>query len=57
MNGKWLALPLVVVLVVLSLSPSASAIPAFSRRYGTSCTTCHSDFPKLNDFGKMMNRS
>ena len=52
MNGKWLALPLVVVLVVLSLSPSASAIPAFSRRYGTSCTTCHSDFPKLNDFGK-----
>jgi len=52
MNGKWLALPFVAVLVVLSLSPSASAIPAFSRRYGTSCTTCHSDFPKLNDFGK-----
>ena len=31
---------------------SASAIPAFSRLYGTSCTTCHLDFPKLNDFGK-----
>lgn len=28
------------------------AIPAFSRMYGTSCTTCHIDFPKLNDFGK-----
>lgn len=28
------------------------AIPAFSRQYGTSCTTCHLDFPKLNDFGK-----
>src|SRR6266849_2142053 len=28
------------------------AIPAFSRQYGTSCSTCHSDFPKLNDFGK-----
>ena len=28
------------------------AIPAFSRQYGTSCTTCHVDFPKLNDFGK-----
>ena len=20
--------------------------------YGTSCSTCHLDFPKLNDFGK-----
>ena len=28
------------------------AIPAFSRMYGTSCSTCHIDFPKLNDFGK-----
>lgn len=28
------------------------AIPAFSRQYQTSCTTCHIDFPKLNDFGK-----
>lgn len=28
------------------------AIPAFSRMYGTSCSTCHLDFPKLNDFGK-----
>src|SRR5271166_1406080 len=58
MNGKWLSLvfaavlSILSVLVVMSLPPSASAIPAFSRRYGTSCTTCHSDFPKLNDFGK-----
>jgi hypothetical protein len=58
MNSKWLSLlfatvlAVVSMLVVLSLPPSASAIPAFSRRYGTSCTTCHSDFPKLNDFGK-----
>lgn len=28
------------------------AIPAFARQYQTSCTTCHNDFPKLNDFGK-----
>jgi hypothetical protein len=58
MNSKWLSLlfaallAVASMLVVLSLPPSASAIPAFSRRYGTSCTTCHSDFPKLNDFGK-----
>src|SRR6201987_53324 len=45
-------LAVVSVLDVLSFSPSAKAIPAFSRRYGTSCTTCHVDFPKLNDFGK-----
>jgi hypothetical protein len=31
---------------------SSYAIPAFSRQYGTSCATCHVDFPKLNDFGK-----
>jgi hypothetical protein len=30
----------------------AYAIPAFSRKYQTSCSTCHLDFPKLNDFGK-----
>ncbi len=26
-------------------------IPAFSRKYQTSCATCHNDFPELNDFG------
>lgn len=33
-------------------SGNSYAIPAFSRQYGTSCSTCHIDFPKLNDFGK-----
>ncbi len=37
---------------VLLLSPNpASAIPAFARRYETSCTTCHVMPPKLNAFG------
>jgi hypothetical protein len=40
------------VVTVILLTGSAYAIPAFSRQYGTSCTTCHIDFPKLNDFGK-----
>jgi hypothetical protein len=52
MMRKRLSLLFLAGFVALSLSPSAMAIPAFSRRYGTSCTTCHSDFPKLNDFGK-----
>ena len=40
------------LLVISVLTASSFAIPAFSRQYQTSCTTCHVDFPKLNDFGK-----
>src|SRR5215472_3690555 len=40
------------LLVLIVLSGTSPAIPAFSRQYGTSCSTCHIDFPKLNDFGK-----
>lgn len=32
--------------------PEAEAIPAFSRRYQTSCATCHTAYPKLNTFGE-----
>jgi len=42
----------VFVLTIILLAGSSYAIPAFSRQYGTSCSTCHVDFPKLNDFGK-----
>lgn len=30
----------------------AEAIPAFARKYQTSCGTCHSIYPKLNAFGE-----
>ncbi len=40
------------IFAVIMLTGSSYAIPPFSRQYGTSCTTCHVDFPKLNDFGK-----
>src|ERR1700739_3577732 len=43
---------LFLTIMVLTMTTSSYAIPAFSRQYGTSCTTCHLDFPKLNDFGK-----
>ena len=40
-------------LLVLLLMPSrASAIPAFARKYGLSCTACHEAWPALNDFGR-----
>lgn len=43
---------LLVLAVVFALTHRGYAIPAFARQYQTSCSTCHSDFPKLNDFGK-----
>ena len=30
----------------------AHAVPTFSRKYHTSCTTCHVGFPKINAFGE-----
>ena len=32
---------------------NTNAIPAFARKYETSCVTCHIGFPKLNSFGEM----
>ena len=32
---------------------AAEAIPAFARKYQTSCQTCHVAFPKLNPFGEV----
>jgi hypothetical protein len=49
---RRLSLLFTLVLTVVLLAGSSYAIPAFSRQYGTSCSTCHVDFPKLNDFGK-----
>src|ERR1039457_4322283 len=49
---RRISLLIAFVLTVILMTGSSHAIPAFSRQYGTSCTTCHIDFPKLNDFGK-----
>jgi hypothetical protein len=49
---RRLFLFLISILTVILLTGTSYAIPAFSRQYGTSCSTCHLDFPKLNDFGK-----
>ena len=44
-------LPLAVAGSLLAAAPSVEAIPAFARKYETSCQTCHTIFPKLNAFG------
>lgn len=44
-------------LASMALAPGASAIPAFARKYGTSCTTCHTIYPKLTPFGEAFRRN
>jgi hypothetical protein len=51
-----LAAVLTVSLVLVS-APKSSAIPAFSRKYQTSCTTCHNNYPELNDFGEAFKKN
>lgn len=42
------------VLAAIEMSaPQLMAIPAFARKYHTSCSTCHSNWPELNDFGRV----
>jgi len=38
--------------IAMVFTQEASAIPAFARKYKTSCLTCHSMPPKLNAFGE-----
>jgi len=52
MQLKSCAVWVSILAVALVVVPYSHAIPPFSRQYGTSCSTCHIDFPKLNDFGK-----
>ncbi len=45
-------LALSVGVISLATASTASAVPAFARKYQTSCQTCHIVFPKLNAFGE-----
>lgn len=47
----------IAVWVILASAPKSSAIPAFSRKYQTSCTTCHNNYPELNDFGEAFKKN
>jgi len=38
-------------IIFLMLTADIFAIPAFARKYNTSCKTCHSPFPKLKPYG------
>ena len=49
---RCLSFTLVAGIVLLAGIRPARAVPVFSRKYQTSCTTCHTIFPKLNPFGQ-----
>jgi hypothetical protein len=48
---------IVVVFIIASAVGRAWAVPAFARKYKTSCVTCHTIFPKLNPFGEQFRRN
>jgi hypothetical protein len=41
-----------VTVALSAIASTAHAVPAFARKYQTSCQTCHIVFPKLNAFGE-----
>jgi hypothetical protein len=46
-----LAAAFALVFLLLGASQSASALPAFARKYGLRCSACHESWPALNNFG------
>ncbi|MBM3329520.1 MAG: hypothetical protein FJY67_08635 [Calditrichaeota bacterium] len=44
-------LPLLAAIFVISLVTPADATTQWSRKYGMSCNSCHSIFPRLNSYG------
>jgi hypothetical protein len=45
------------IILALAVATPALAIPAFARKYGTSCLTCHTVYPKLTPFGEAFRRN
>jgi hypothetical protein len=51
-RSRWFIARSVLALTLLAVTSTAYAVPAFARKYQTSCQTCHVVFPKLNAFGE-----
>lgn len=48
---------MVLAILLTALATTASATSQWSRKYGLSCTTCHSAFPRLNYYGQRFMRN
>jgi hypothetical protein len=44
-------------IVAMATAPALRAVPAFARQMNMSCTACHTEFPQLNDFGRLFKLS
>ena len=51
-TSSVLAAAFALFFLILGASQSASAIPAFARKYGLRCSACHESWPMLNFFGQ-----
>ena len=52
-DRKLIILALTVLLLFSFSLEIAYAIPAFSRRHKVECTTCHTIYPELNEYGEL----
>ncbi|HEX9398966.1 MAG TPA: hypothetical protein VF912_02555, partial [Anaeromyxobacter sp.] len=57
MDRTRLTMQLAILGLALAAPSAADAIPAFARKYETSCLTCHTVYPKLNPFGEAFRRN
>ena len=48
---KPLLCSITAMVVVTLFSMPAHAVPAFSRAHKVECTTCHTIYPELNEYG------
>ncbi len=55
--GKQFVMMLIVAAVMFGMSSSAMATSQWARKYGQSCVTCHTDFPRLNYYGERFMRN
>ncbi len=55
--GRVLGSAAAVIGLVVTTAGPASGLPAFARKYGTSCLTCHTIYPVLNPFGEGFRRN
>jgi hypothetical protein len=48
---RALLIPIGLAIFLQAMAVRLQAIPAFARKYSTTCKTCHSPFPKLKAYG------
>jgi hypothetical protein len=53
MRKAWCSGAALLLALIVLVPTESEAIPAFARKYGVACSTCHEVWPKLNDFGQL----